>query len=70
MYAKYKWAGMTSSELAQKRVTAARDSWILFMKNKITQEEYISLITMISSKDIENLILAIELIKTKNRKIK
>ena len=70
MYAKHKWASMTDMQLAQKRTTARNDAWILFMKKKITEDEYMTLSRMAISTDVENLVLAIELIKTKNRKKK
>ena len=70
MYAKYKWASMTNVQLAHKRVTAKNDAWILFMKKKITEKEYTNLISIVTSPDVENLVLAIELIKAKNRKKK
>jgi len=70
MYAKHKWASMTDMQLAQKRTTARNDAWILFMKKKITEDEYMTLSRMATSTDVENLVLAIELIKTKNRKKK
>jgi hypothetical protein len=70
MYAKHKWASITAMELAQKRTIARNDAWILFRKKKITEEEYVTLGKMASSPDVENLVVAIELIKAKNRKKK
>lgn len=70
MYAKHKWANYNDVQIAQKRTTARNDSWILFMKNRITEEEYRTFMRMATSPDVENVILVIELIKAKNRKKK
>lgn len=70
MYAKHKWASINDMQLAQKRTTARNDAWILFIKKKITETEYKTLGRMASSTDVEDLILAIEIIKSKNRKKK
>ena len=70
MYAKYKWASMNDMQLAQKRATARNDAWGLFIKNKITEVEYKTLGKMASSPDVEDLVLAIAIIKEKFRKPK
>lgn len=70
MYAKYKWASINEMQLAQKRTQARNDAWTLFIKKKITEAEYKTLGRMASSADVEDLILAIELIKAKFRKKK
>lgn len=70
MYAKYKWASINDMQLAQKRATARNDAWVLFIKKKITETEYRLLGKMASSADVEDLVLAIELIKAKNKKKK
>jgi len=70
MYAKHKWASITAMELAQKRTIARNDAWILFRKKKITEAEYKMIGKMASSEDVENLVLAIELMKAKNKKKK
>lgn len=69
-YAKYKWASIKELQLAQKRTQARNDAWILFNKNKITETEYVALGKMASSPDVDNLILAIDIIKAINRKRK
>ena len=69
-YAKYKWASIEELQLAQKRTQARNDAWILFSKKKITEEEYVSLGKMASSTDVENVVLAIDIIKAINRKSK
>ena len=68
MYARHKWPSLNKMELNSKRAETKKDAWILYCKKKITNLEYESLSNMIKSDDIENLILAIEIIKTKNRK--